>query len=237
MKFVYEALMTAALVSAFAVAAAHAQAPGPSAAPTAGPVYVVTYIEVMPAAKGETEALLRQIAADSRKEAGNQRYDILQRTGRKNHFAILETWSDAGAAEAHRSGAAMKQFREKLAPLRTGHFDERPSVAVDVAPGPASASRGSVYVITHVDVAPPFKDQCIEMLKKLAEETRKDPNAERIDAWQQNNRANHFTLTEIWKNRQAADSHLIAAATREFREKLGPMTGALYDERYYRNIE
>jgi quinol monooxygenase YgiN len=237
MNFVFGALMTAALASAFAVAPARAQAPRPAAAPAAGPVYVVTYIEVMPAAKAETEALLRQVAADSRKEAGNQRYDVLQRTGRKNHFAILETWSDAGAAEAHRNGAAMRQFREKLTPLRTGYYDERPSVAVDAAPGPVTASRGSIYAITHVDVAPPFKDQCIDMLKKLVEDTRKDPNAERIDAWQQNNRANHFTLTEIWKSRQAADSHLIAAATREFREKLGPMTGALYDERFYRSFE
>jgi quinol monooxygenase YgiN len=237
MKFVYGALVAAALVSAFAVAPARAQAPGPSAAAAAGPVYVVTYLEVMPTAKAEAETLLKQVAADSRKEAGNQRYDILQRTGRKNHFAILETWSDASAAEAHRNGAAMKQFRDKLTPLRTGHYDERPSVAVDVMPGPATASRGSIYVITHVDVAPPFKDQCIEMLKKLGEETRKDPNAERIDAWQQNNRANHFTVMEIWKNRQAADNHLIAASTREFREKLGPMIGALYDERYYRSLE
>jgi quinol monooxygenase YgiN len=237
MKIVLGVVMTAAFLTAVAAPGALAQAAGGATAPAGGALYAVTYIEVMPSAKAETESLLRQVAAASRKEAGNQRYDVLQRVGRKNHFAILEAWSDAEAAKAHGEGAALKQFRDKLTPLRTGPYDERPSLAVDVAPGTVTATRGSVYVITHVDVAPPFKDQCADMLRKIADETRKDPNVERIDAWVQNNRSNHFTLTEIWKNRPAVDAHMIAASTREFREKLGPLTGALYDERFYRNIE
>jgi quinol monooxygenase YgiN len=75
------------------------------------------------------------------------------------------------------------------------------------------------------------------MLKKLAEDTRKDANSERFEAWQQNNRANHFTVTEIWKDRGAVDAHIVAASTRDFRDKLGPMSGALYDERLYQNVE
>jgi quinol monooxygenase YgiN len=75
------------------------------------------------------------------------------------------------------------------------------------------------------------------MLKKLADDTRKDSNSLRFEAWQQNNRANHFTVTEIWKDRTAVDAHIVAAPTRDFREKLGPMSGALYDERLYQSVE
>ena len=61
---------------------------------------MVTYIEVTPAAEAEAGTLLRRIAAASRKEAGNLRYDVLQQNERRNQFAILEAWSDAKAFEA-----------------------------------------------------------------------------------------------------------------------------------------
>jgi quinol monooxygenase YgiN len=205
-------------------------------APAGGTAYVVTYIEVLPSSQGEATGLLKQVAAASRKEAGNERYDILQRIDRKNQFVILEAWTDLKAAEAHAGGDALKQFKDKLKPLQASFYDERPSNGIAVAPAPASVGKGSIYAVTHVDVIPPSKDDCIVMLKKLADDTRKEPNAERFEAWQQNNRANHFTVTEIWKNRAAHDAHVAAATTTEFREKLGPMSGALYDERLYRSL-
>ncbi len=231
MKVFCATLMATAVMAAIAAPAASAQT-----AP-AGPAYVVTYIEVMPSAKVTTIGLLKQVAAASRRESGNQRYDILQRLDRDNQFAILEAWSDLKAAEAHAGGAAFKQFRDKLEPLRSSFYDDRPSNGLDVAANQPAANRGALYAVTHVDVTPPNKDEAIVMLKKLAESTRKEPNCERFEVWQQNNRANHFTVTEIWKNRQAHDAHIVTASTREFREKLGPMSGALYDERLYRRFE
>jgi quinol monooxygenase YgiN len=219
------------------VAAALAVAPAAVAqAPAEGTVYAVTYIEVVPSAQGEAAGLLRQVAAASRKEAGNQRYDVLQRIDRDNQFVILEAWSDQEAAEAHTGGGVLKQFRDKLKPLQAAFYDERPSIGIAAARSPASAVEGAIYVVTHVDVAPPRKDDCIALLKTLAEDTRKEPNAERFEAWQQNNRTNHFTVTEIWKNRAAFDAHIAAASTKDFREKLGPMSGALYDERLYKSL-
>ena len=219
------------------IAAAMAAAPVAMAqAPAGGTAYMVTYIEVVPSSQGEATGLLKQVAGASRKEAGNQRYDILQRIDRKNQFVILEAWTDLKAAEAHAGGDALKQFKDKLKPLQASFYDERPSNGIAVAPAPASVGKGSIYAVTHVDVIPPSKDDCIVMLKKLADDTRKEPNAERFEAWQQNNRANHFTVTEIWKNRAAHDAHVAAATTTEFREKLGPMSGALYDERLYRSL-
>ncbi len=218
-------------------AAAMAVVPAAMAqAPAGGPAYVVTYIEVVPTAQGEAAGLLNQVAAASRKEAGNQRYDILQRLDRENQFVILEAWTDLKAAEAHAGGGALKQFKDKLKPLQASFYDERPSNGIAIAPSPASVGKEAIYAVTHVDVIPPSKDDCIVMLKKLAEDTRKEPNAERFEAWQQNNRANHFTVMEIWKSRAAHDAHIATASTKEFREKLGPMSGALYDERLYKSL-
>jgi quinol monooxygenase YgiN len=201
------------------------------------PAYVVTYIEVTPSAETQTANLLRRVAATSRKETGNLRYDILRHVERHGQFAILETWTGPKAFEAHAGGAAMKQFRADLDPLRIGLYDERPDNGIDIGPPSAPTSKDSIYVITHVDVTGQFKDDAIVMMKKLAAESRREAGAERYDVWQQSNRLNHFTVTEIWKDQQSLDAHNLAPATREFREQIGRMLGALYDDRRYGNLE
>jgi quinol monooxygenase YgiN len=199
--------------------------------------YGVTYIEVTPAAEAQTADLLRRVAAASRKEAGNRRYDVLQHTERRNQFAILESWNDVKAYEAHGGGAAMKQFRTELSPLRVGHYDERLDNSIDVGTPAEAASKDAITVITHVDVTGQFKDDAIVMMKKLAADSRREPGVERFDIWQQSNRLNHFTTVEVWKDKPALDAHGLAAGTREFRENVGKMLGALYDDRRYRTLE
>ena len=230
MKVFHAALIAAAVLAAVAAPDARAQAPDNQSA------YGVTYIEVTPSAEAATAALLRRIAT-SRKETGNLRFDVLQHIERRNQFAILEAWSDAKALEAHGGGAAMKQFRAELDPLRIGFYDERLDNGIDLGPLPAPASKNAIYVITHVDVTGQFKDDAIVMMKNLAADSRREPDVERFDVWQQSNRLNHFTVTEIWKDQRALDAHNGAAGTREFREKIGRMLGALYDDRRYRNLE
>src|SRR5215813_11147024 len=123
-------------------AAALAVAPAAMAqAPAAGNAYMVTYIEVVPSSQGEAASLLKDVAAASRKEAGNQRYDILERIDRENQFVILEAWTDLKAAEAHASGTALKQFKDKLKPLQASFYDERPSNGIAVGPALASAAK------------------------------------------------------------------------------------------------
>jgi quinol monooxygenase YgiN len=231
MKLLFAAAMLAAMGVQVTAQGARAQAPEDASA------YVVTYIEVAPTAVAQTAKLLRQVAAASRKEAGNLRYDILEHRERKGQFAILETWSDGKAFEAHRGGPAMMQFRGELEPLRISLYDERPDNAIDVAQPPAPPGKNAIYVITHVDVTGQFKDDAIVMMKKLAAEVRREPGAVRFDVWQQSNRLNHFTVTEIWKDQVALDAHGRAASTREWREKVGHMLGAYYDDRRYRNLE
>lgn len=231
MKVFHGAVIAAAVVAAVVAPRALAQAPANQRA------YVVTYIEVTPSAEGVATNLLRGLAGASRKEPGNLRYEVLQRIGQHTQFAILEAWTDSKAFEAHRGASAIKQFRDKLNPLRIAYYDERPDSAIDVGPVPSQVDKAAVYVITHVDVTGPFKDEAIVMMKKLAAASRVEPGNLSFEVWQQNNRLNHFTVTEIWKDQAALDAHNLASASRDFRDEVGPKLGALYDDRRYSNLQ
>jgi quinol monooxygenase YgiN len=228
--------VSAAIVAA-AVAPIWAQG-----APTVAPdqaSFVVTYIDVIPSGATEAASLLKEAAAASRKEPGNLRYEILRRIGdASTEFAILEAWEDAKAFQQHAAGAAMKQFRDKLKPLQAGYYDERPSLGMMLGPVAAAGTSGAVYVLTHVDIAGPNnRDAANEMLKQMSEGGRKEPGAVRFEVWQQANRPNHFTVVEVWKDAASRDSHVVAASTRALRDKLGPIIGALYDDRAYSAVE
>jgi quinol monooxygenase YgiN len=69
----------------------------------------------------------------------------------------------------------------------------------------------------------------------LAEQSRTDAGVIRYDIFQQNApRTNHFTVFAVWTDEKAFASHELQPHTRQFREALGPMLGAPYDERFYR---
>jgi quinol monooxygenase YgiN len=199
-------------------------------------VYVVNYIDVAPATRGTAAGLLRQLANASRKDDGNQRFDILQRAAPSNQFAIVAVWKDQKAYDAHLAAAHTREFRDKIKPYLISAIDDRTHTGMEIASGTAKSGRGEIVVVTHVDVPPPKKDDCIAALKTLVADSRKEPGSVRFDVFQQGSRPNHFSVVEIWKNQQAYDAHIMAAHTKKFRDQLTPMSGALYDERLYRAI-
>jgi quinol monooxygenase YgiN len=134
------------------------------------------------------------------------------------------------------AAAHSKEFREKIKPHLISAIDDRTHVGMEIATGVAKSAPGAIYVVTHVDVPPPKKDECIAALKALVEASRKDPGSVRFDIFQQGTRPNHFSVVEIWKSQAAYDAHIIAADTKKFRDQLTPMSGALYDERLYKAI-
>jgi quinol monooxygenase YgiN len=197
--------------------------------------YVVTYIEVAPAAKDQAATLMRELAERSRKEAGVARFEILQRIDRPHHFAILEVWSDQGAQAAHAAAAHTKTFRDKLVTIASAPYDERPHTGLAAAPvSNAPAPQGALYAVTHVDFIPPKKDEGIVALKDLVAPSRQDAGNVRFDVLQQTSRQNHLTVVEIWRDLTALDGHAVAAHTKRFRDQLLPMSGSLFDERLYR---
>ena len=120
--------------------------------------------------------ILRRLAAASRKEAGNAGFVVLRESARPGRFAILEAWRDTGRARRPRHGGEGAR-RQVAAAIRQPARPARPASALDVA-APAGGRRGSgggaVYVLTHVDVIPPKKDEAIALVKQLAADSRKD---------------------------------------------------------------
>ena len=199
-------------------------------------VYVVSYIDVTPAARGTVAGMLRQLATASRKDEGNTRFEILQRTAPSNQFAIVSIWKDQKAYDAHVAAAHTRDFRENIKPHLISAIDDRVHNGMEIAGTAANAPRGAIYVVTHVDVPPPRKDECIAALKTLVADSRKEGGGVRFEVFQQGNRPNHFSVVETWKNQKAYDDHITAPHTRKFRDQLTPMSGALYDERTYKAL-
>ena len=200
-------------------------------------VYVVSYVEVMPPSQGEAMALLRQYREASRKDAGNVRLEVLQQSGRLDHFALVEMWQDQKAFEAHGMAAHMTQLREKLQPLRSSAYDERLHKGLTVGAMLAAPTAGATYVVTHADAIPPAKDDALALLKQLAEASRKEAGNVRFEVLQQNSRQNHCTIVEVWQDQKVLEAHAMAAPTRQFRDQFQPMSGSLYDERLYKALD
>jgi quinol monooxygenase YgiN len=227
-------LLGLALVMIGAIRDAPGQAPPP---PIEGPVYTVTYVEVLPTSRADGVALLRRYRDATRQEDGNLRCELLSRIGQPHQLVLLEVWRDAKAFEAHGSAASRASMRERIHAIRSAPIDERVHVAV--APGPLQpAPEGdAVYVVTHVDVIPPRKDDGLAAVRQLADASRPSPGNVRFEVVQQTSRPNHFTVVEIWKDARAVETHAMAETTRRFRDALGPMSGALYDERMFKALD
>jgi quinol monooxygenase YgiN len=225
------------LVAAVVVSAAVTTVPPASAAePATAAAYGVLYFEVgMPSAKTAAR-LLGQLVEATHKEPENVAFLGLSEIGRPDRLAIFGAFRDAAALEAHRAGPADKEFRSKIGPMLAAPPDRRELTAVSVAAPAVQGGRRAVYVVTHVDVVPTFKDRARALLEDLAAGARKEPGNLFFDVLVQNNRANHFTVIAAWRNRRDFEAHAMTAPTREFRQELLPMQGALYDERLYRAV-
>jgi quinol monooxygenase YgiN len=210
---------------------AHAQPPADAA------VYVVTYVEVMPTSVADGVAVLKRYREATRRQDGNLRCEVVQRVGQPYQLAVLEVWRDARAFEAHGADASTADTRARLAAIRNAPTDERVHGALSVGAVGSAPPRDAVHVVTHVDVIPPRKDDGVAALRRLGEASRRGEGNLRFEVVQQASRPNHFTVVEAWRDARALEAHSMAVTTREFRDALATMTGALYDERMYRGVE
>jgi len=100
-------------------------ATGPSKSPGARSIYAITHVDFVGAKKDEGLAALRQLSAESVKQAGVQRYDVLQQTNKPNHITLVEIWRGKAALEAHERADATRKFRESLLPIGGALYDQR----------------------------------------------------------------------------------------------------------------
>jgi len=220
----------------FAAANVSAQAPAapPPVPADVSPLYVVTYIDSRPSARAEAASLLKSYRDASRSASGNLRSVVVRSVTRPGQFVVASAWKDKAAWDAHMASHATQAFREKIAAIRNSPTDDRFHNSLTVGPlDNPGAPAGAVYVVTHIDVIPPRKDDAVAAIKSFGETARAADGNVRYEIVQQTNRPNHFTAFEVWRSHDAFDAHGMSAAMREFRDKLSGMQGALYDERLY----
>jgi quinol monooxygenase YgiN len=197
--------------------------------------YAVAYVDVMPASKTAAVNAFKQYRDASRKEEGFVRFEIFEQAGRPGHLSVLETWTNPKTMDAHAAGAASKEWRAKVDPIRLTDYDQRPYKSLSLSPASAAAGDRGTFVVTHVDIGGQGTNAA-ELLRRLAETSRKEEGNIRFDVLQHAMRANHFTVIEAWQNQKALDAHAAATHTRQYRDTLGPMAGSPLDERIYQPV-
>jgi quinol monooxygenase YgiN len=97
-----------------------------------GTVYVATHLDIIPPEQfppckrqvNESgpcgNALAEKLAADSRKHAGNMRFDVLTQSNRPNHMTIVEMWRSKKDHDAHIVHADTKRFRDGMSGVAPG---------------------------------------------------------------------------------------------------------------------
>jgi quinol monooxygenase YgiN len=104
------------MLSSFAV--------GSSKAAGAGAVYVLTHVDFIPRNDAGFIAL-KQSSADSAKDEGVLRYDVLQQPARPNHLTMVEVWRGMAAFDAHEAADHTRKFRDTVGPLVGSPYDQR----------------------------------------------------------------------------------------------------------------
>lgn len=128
------------------------------------------------------------------------------------------------------------------------------------------ATASTLFVVTHVDIIPPeqfapCKRQVSEsgpcgndLVLAMVKASRKHAGNLRIDALAQTNRTNHMTIVEMWSKTTHQEAHEATGDVKNFRDGLfairpgtgvpadplflfNPLTGSLYDERFYKAID
>ena len=209
----------------------------------------MTYVEVT--ATGVTDAIagLKVYRAASLREASVLDVDLYQETTRTDRLLIDEAWKDFAAYQAHvRSSRLADGLKTWLLapPDRRPHTDG-PGVGARKARGV-----NDFYAFTHIDVHPPHLARLEAILKPYVEKSRGDEGVLRFEFLQGlptpgeqllgakskvKDRKNHMTLAEAWESEADFYAHQRSAHAIEFRNRVGPLLGAQYDQRLYKLVK
>lgn len=196
------------------------------------PVFAVAYIEVKPSLTEQAAGLLKGHAEESRAQNGNLRFQVLQRIGRPNHFAILDAWESRQQQDEH--ATATRAFRNELDAMLYSPYDERRSTP---AYGTSAMGHdGDVYVLTHVDFSPRNLEAGLVSIEALITDSRQEAGAKDFGVIVQDGRQNHMTLFEVWSSTAAHNAHVTSEHAMRARDQMQALMGALYDERIYRRL-
>ncbi|HTA42480.1 MAG TPA: antibiotic biosynthesis monooxygenase [Bryobacteraceae bacterium] len=205
-------------------------------APPDSTAYSVAYVDILPASRIAAITAIKQYRDASREEGGFKRIEFFEQAGRPAHFCIIETWANGGDLDTHAASGNARDFRNKIDSMRLSDYDQRPYKTLTLGTAHGGTSSRSIFVITHVDIGGQGTN-ATDLLRKLAEGSRKEEGNLRFDVLQHAMRANHFTVIEEWQTEKTIERHAAATHTKEYRNSLGTIAGGPLDERLYKVVE
>jgi len=129
-----------------------------------------------------------------------------------------------------------RSLKTKIDSMRLSDYDQRPYKTLSLGAAHNDGSSRSIFVITHIDIGGQGANAA-DLLRNLAEASRKEEGNLRFDVLQYAMRANHFTVIEEWQTARATETHAAATHTKEYRNSLAPIAGSPLDERLYKAVE
>jgi quinol monooxygenase YgiN len=126
MRRILPLVMVAAVILWLGASVDAAGPPQQASQKSPAPLYVATFVDLMPANKEAGTKAIRDYVVATRQEPGVIRIEaIAQVGGRDNHLVVFEVWKDLAAFDQHEAAANTRDFRTKLAPLIGAPFDQR----------------------------------------------------------------------------------------------------------------
>jgi quinol monooxygenase YgiN len=196
----------------------------------ADPVRALTFIEVRSDAADRCRIVLDQAL----QKRAAQHALVLEEPARPERFVLLDDSEPAEGPSG--SGATLEDL---LAPLLVAPPDHRTHRELgDAAASSHDAGAStSLYVISHLDLAPLERSKGEAALLQLAGAARHSAGNLAFNVWQQTDRTNHFNLIAVWTDRAKFNAFTAGAAAREFRKSVASLLGSPYDERLYRRVD
>jgi quinol monooxygenase YgiN len=129
-------------------------------------------------------------------------------------------------------------FRDKtvLAASTLLSFSAMNALAQAPAPPAVPADVSPLYVVTYVEAKPTARDEAAALLKSYRAASRSTTGNLRSIVVQRPRRPGQFVVVAAWKDKAAWDAHMAAAATKDFRDKLGALRNAPADDRFHNSL-
>jgi quinol monooxygenase YgiN len=105
------------------------------------------------------------------------------------------------------------------------------AVTMCASPAHAESATNPVYSLAYIEIKPARENEARRLISSYAAAARKTAGARRIDALARNGYPNQFALLEEWQSPEARAKFVSSEAAQHFRNALGDLQSAGYDER------
>ena len=206
------------------------------------PAGAIAFVDVAckPGQEADFEQLSAANAAASVREPTNARFDLLRATADPSRYVLVEAYTDAAGAAAHKDTGHYAHWREAVAsmmaePRAARHYRTLFPTCVAGLRAEGGAAGGSssdgggadagVLDITHVDVevVPGFEAAFAAVSLANAACSVREPANLRFDVLQRVDNPSRFLLVEVYVDAAGAAAHKASSHYLAWREAVAPM--------------